>query len=52
MESSILLLAVGIVLGIVMTAKPIREVFGAMPDSAYNYVLLGMILFVASWLLQ
>jgi hypothetical protein len=52
MESSIIILIVGVVLGIVMTAKPIREVLGAIPDPAYNYVLLGVILFVASWLLQ
>jgi len=52
MESPVVLLALGIVIGVMLTAKPIREVVGLLGHEARVYILFGLLLFGATWALQ
>lgn len=52
MESPIVLLVLGILIGVLLTAKPIREVVTALPTAAYPYILFGLVLFGATWALS
>ena len=52
MDSPILLLVLGLLIGVLLTAKPIREVVTSLPAAAYAYVLFGLLLFGATWALS
>jgi hypothetical protein len=52
MDSPIVLLVLGILIGVLLTAKPIREVVTSLPAAAYAYVLFGLLLFGATWALS
>ena len=52
MDSPILMLVFGVLIGVLLTAKPIREVVTALPGAAYAYILFGLLLFGATWALN
>jgi hypothetical protein len=46
------MLVLGILIGVLLTAKPIRDVVAALPGAAYAYILFGLLLFGATWALN
>lgn len=55
MESPILMLVFGIAVGVLLTAKPVRELVASIDEkapTALPYVVFGFLLFTATWALQ
>ena len=52
MESPILILVIGLVIGVLLTAKSAKDVVESLPPVAFNYILFGLFLFGATWALQ
>jgi hypothetical protein len=45
-------LLIGIVIGVLLTAKSVKDVAAVLPNVAYEYTLFGLLLFGATWALQ
>jgi hypothetical protein len=55
MESPILMLVFGIAVGVLLTAKPVKELVTSIDEkapAALPYVVFGFLLFTATWALQ
>lgn len=55
MESPILMLVFGIAVGVLLTAKPVKELVASIDEkapTALPYVVFGFLLFTATWALQ
>lgn len=52
MESPVLVLLIGLVIGVLLTAKSPKEVAATLSTVAYYYILFGLFLFGATWALQ